>query len=397
MKLFVLINSLKTGGAERLIVDFVKRVKFEKIILLEKDIVYTIDYKNILVLSRFKYQSSIIKKYLYLPIYVYLLLKHIDENSIVISALQRSNFINVITKYFSRHRAVIWEHSVLRWTNKPLKKKINNLLIKILYKRADAIVSSTELSKLELVNEYKVKEKKVEIIKNFIDFEAISEKTNEPIESEFTQLFDDLVVMNVGRLSEAKGQWYLIRAFQRVVAQYPGAKLLIFGDGEEKSYLEDLIRNLELESSVFLMGFHENPFKFLAKATVFVLPSLWESFGNVIIESMACGCPVIASDCDFGPREILSPVIDVGNFTDKLIYTEYGILVPKCDGSYKVSTDSLTREEALISDAISEIFDNKELRLRYREQGYKRALDFSMEKIIPQWRKVIDDDSRFDA
>jgi len=80
---------------------------------------------------------------------------------------------------------------------------------------------------------------------------------------------------------------------------------MILGEGEERPKLEALVRELRLEEDVALPGFVDNPYKYMKRAAVFVLSSQWEGFGNVLVEAMACGCPVVATDCPSGPAEIL--------------------------------------------------------------------------------------------
>ena len=77
------------------------------------------------------------------------------------------------------------------------------------------------------------------------------------------------------------------------------------GEGEERATLQGLINELELNDDVTLLGFKPNPIAYMKKATVFVLSSNWEGFGNVLVEAMACGTPVISTDCPSGPSEIL--------------------------------------------------------------------------------------------
>ena len=107
-----------------------------------------------------------------------------------------------------------------------------------------------------------------------------------------------------GRLTAQKDFATLLRAFARVKDDID-AELWILGEGELRARLERNIVSLGLTGRVRLPGFVENPFAFMARATTFVLSSRWEGFGNVVTEALACGAPVIATDCPHGPREIL--------------------------------------------------------------------------------------------
>lgn len=95
-------------------------------------------------------------------------------------------------------------------------------------------------------------------------------------------------------------------------------RLLILGDGEKRRELEDLADSLGVRQDLALPGFEENPFAYMARAAVFSLSSIYEGLGGVLIQAMACGCPVVSTDCPSGPKEILQngtqgPLVPVGN------------------------------------------------------------------------------------
>ena len=110
--------------------------------------------------------------------------------------------------------------------------------------------------------------------------------------------------LGCGRLTAQKDFSTLIRAFARLQHEC-GAALWILGEGGLRGKLEREIAALGLGSRVRLPGFVRNPFACMARASAFVLSSQWEGFGNVVTEAMACGTPVISTDCPHGPREIL--------------------------------------------------------------------------------------------
>lgn len=112
------------------------------------------------------------------------------------------------------------------------------------------------------------------------------------------------VVLGVGRLTRQKDFESLIRAFARV-RQQRAARLLILGEGEERSALQALVRELDIDSDVALPGFVADAHACMARAAVFVLSSAWEGLPTVLIEALAVGTQVVATDCPSGPREIL--------------------------------------------------------------------------------------------
>lgn len=125
------------------------------------------------------------------------------------------------------------------------------------------------------------------------------------------------VILAVGRLSAQKRFDVLIRAFA-VLRQEINVKLLILGEGELREYLQGLIKTLDLEKDIQLFGFDPNPFKFMKHARFLVMSSDWEGLPGVLVQALACGCPVVSTDCASGPREILKDgrwgtLIPVGN------------------------------------------------------------------------------------
>jgi len=112
------------------------------------------------------------------------------------------------------------------------------------------------------------------------------------------------VLLAAGRLTRQKDYPCLLRAFS-ILSQRHQMRLLILGEGPERPSLEALANELGLQTNVDMPGFVENVFTFMARASIFVLSSAWEGFPSVLVEAMACGVPVVATDCPSGPAEIL--------------------------------------------------------------------------------------------
>jgi glycosyltransferase involved in cell wall biosynthesis len=115
---------------------------------------------------------------------------------------------------------------------------------------------------------------------------------------------DTPTILGAGRLVDEKDFSTLIRAFSRVRSER-SSRLYILGDGDNRSSLIKVAENCGVKNNVYMPGFVEDPFAYMKLADVFVLSSRWEGFGNVLVEAMACGTPVISTDCPNGPAEIL--------------------------------------------------------------------------------------------
>jgi glycosyltransferase involved in cell wall biosynthesis len=137
------------------------------------------------------------------------------------------------------------------------------------------------------------------------------------------------------------------------------AKLLVLGEGEDRAQLESLARALGVAPYVEFAGYQSNPYKFMARASAFVMSSAWEGFGNVLVEAMACGTPVVSTDCPSGPVEIL----DSGRF---------GMLTPVGD------------PEAFAS-AIRATLENP----RSQQRLIARASEFSVDAAVEKYRAVL--------
>lgn len=166
------------------------------------------------------------------------------------------------------------------------------------------------------------------------------------------------VLLGIGKLKPQKDFACLIRAFARVRATRP-VRLILLGDGPQREALLALARTLGVADAVALPGFVANPFAYLGRAAAFVLSSAWEGLANVVIEALACGCPVVSTDCPSGPAEIL----DGG---------KYGRLVPVGD-------------DAALAKAISATLDAPPSREPLRD----RARDFSVDLAVDRYQRVL--------
>ena len=113
------------------------------------------------------------------------------------------------------------------------------------------------------------------------------------------------IIVGIGRLTKQKNFVLLISAFKEILKKYPNYLLIILGEGEQKLELLKLTKNLNIENKVYLVGHQENVYKYLINADCFILTSLWEDPGFVILEAGLSNTTVISSNCPNGPKEIL--------------------------------------------------------------------------------------------
>ncbi|MFZ8830681.1 MAG: glycosyltransferase [Thermodesulfobacteriaceae bacterium] len=397
VKLYFLINSLAGGGAEKVAIILSEHLPISAFILLERDVKYKTD-KPIFFLSNHSTKTSPIIKTLSILIYAYKLSDFIEKNSLVVSFLERANFVNIISKLFKKHRAII-SVRMDQQTGHVGLRKLNKLLVRILYPETDLIIAVSHGVKQSLIN-LGIEEEKIKVIYNPYPIDEIRELAKEPLGS-YEEIFKHPVLITAGRLTKQKGQWYLLRVFKALKEKHKDLKLVILGEGELKDYLVGLSKELRLKTyvwdkdelsesfDVYFLGFQKNPFKFMARSKLFVFPSLWEGFPNALVEAMACGVPVVSSDCRSGPREILAPNTDFNYQTQKPEFAEYGVLMPVFEVKYKTAKEPLEEREIMWVETIDKLLEDEGLRKNYSEKAKQRAKDFSIEKIVQEWREVL--------
>lgn len=183
-----------------------------------------------------------------------------------------------------------------------IKRKIQKNVLN----SAANIISVSHKAKENCKKWLKIDERKITVIHNGIDTEKVRDKAkNEGIIPEFLKKLKYPKIVFVGRLIHRKGLDLLVKALSAIREEGINASLIVVGDGIEKATYKKLSEELGVAEYVYFIGEQKNPFPFMNVADTFVLPSRSEGFPNVLIEAMALGLPVIASDCETGPGEIL--------------------------------------------------------------------------------------------
>ncbi|MEO0434408.1 MAG: glycosyltransferase [Cyanobacteria bacterium J06656_5] len=203
-----------------------------------------------------------------------------------------------------------------------LMQKIKWAVVQRFYPWADAIVTASEGVARDIEQHAKISMQQMTVIHNPVVMSDFSEKAQEAIAHPWFADDQPPVLLGVGRIVKQKSFATLIQAFARVRQCCP-ARLMILGDVDPrepgvKPELEGLIKKFGLQDDVLFLGFVENPYAYMARANVFVLSSIYEGFGNVVAEAIAAGTPVVSTDCESGPAEILNK-------------GQYGELVPVGD------------------------------------------------------------------
>lgn len=304
-KIALFIPNLHGGGAERVVVNLLKGMSKANVLL---DLVLANaegPYLNqvpkqvrIVNLAAGRVLNAM------LPLSNYLQQNQPDA---LLSHLGHANVVAVMAKKLARSktRLVLVEHSTLSVTEfKLIRSRFVPAFEKLLYPKAEAIVAVSEGSARDLENQLGLKKGKVNTIYNPVVDDELTNKAKIPLDHPWFEKGSIPVFLSVGRLKPPKDFLTLIKAFALVRKQVQ-ARLLILGEGESRAELEAMIKTLGIVEDVSMPGFVENPYAYMSKANALILSSCREGLPTVLIEAMACGCSVIATDCPSGAKEIL--------------------------------------------------------------------------------------------
>ncbi len=354
--------------------DFKPKYEFEgKLICLNEKLTEDVFTKTYKLFSRTIKISNICKK---------------NKINTTISFLEDSNFSSVLSKTLFRNKS----KTIVSVRNNPLKHpKLFQILTKIIYPKADLVVALSRGVKNILKTQFNLKNTKT--IYNIQDINRFLDLSKEKITNKEHRIImgKDYNFITIGRLTEQKAHWNLIRSFKEVVKKNNKVKLIILGKGELEKDLRNLTKKLGLEDKVFFLGVVKNVFPYIKKSDCFVFTSDYEGFGNVLTEVLSQNKPIISTDCDSGPREILCPEL---NIEEKIKYPhrgKYGVLLKTFDEPNNFSDlkeKPPTKEEKKLTETMFEMMKNKDLQKKY-SKGLKRAKDFDKHKIIKEWEDVL--------
>ncbi|HZK65661.1 MAG TPA: glycosyltransferase, partial [Puia sp.] len=242
---------------------------------------------------------------------------------------------------------------------------------------------------------------------NYIEQEKINSMTAETIDDPFLRsLFSQPVLLNVGRITPAKGQWLLFEVMKKMKPLHPDWKLVIIGESETEGNLKTRLlelaghldlqvydsaggQNASMDYDVYLLGFKANPFKYMRQSRLLVFPSVFEGFPNTVLEAMQTGLPVVVADCQSGPREILAPGSDLATRAVRAELTAFGMLCPALPAAdISIPVPSWITEEWIY--AIDRVMNENSLCDQFIRQGYARVRDFDKDTILADWKKSID-------
>jgi glycosyltransferase involved in cell wall biosynthesis len=356
-KVTLFIGDLSIGGAERVTVNLANQLaengyQVEVVVVsrqgeLVTDLVSDVQF-TVLPADRMRWA-------------VIPLVKHLrsSQPDIVISLLTPANIIMILSVKLSMTspQIIATEHGK-KLDEDSVSTQRDLILAKYLYKYADDIVGVSKGVSQDIIKWANIDPNKVTTIYNpTISEELIASDSSIPSQLESRQN-GSKIILSAGRHVEQKDFQTLIRSFAKLLADYSNIRLVILGEGELTPEYKRLSNELGVQEKVTFPGFVDDPFQYMRHADVFALSSRWEGLSLVLIEAMACGTPVISTDCPSGPAEVLKN-------------GEYGELVPVGDSEAMKNGLKNTLENPLSAEKLRE-----------------RARDFSIERSTKQYEDL---------
>ena len=262
---------------------------------------------------------------------------------------------------------LITEHNNLTLNNRRIRNRVRRWLItaevRALYPRADLMTTVSAGVRDDLRRYVSDEALPKRVVYNPIDIEAIERASQQghAIPKDLLPEKGRTCLVGMGRLVEQKGWFDLLRAF-RIIRDRVEARLVILGEGPLRSEIEGRVDQLGLSGDVDLPGFLSNPWAVIRRCDLFVSASHWEGFFLAGVEAMACGVPVVVTDCDFGPREIISSEKD-------------GILVP------------VGRPRAL-AEAALRVLGDRDLATRLVSTARETARRFDARAVVAEFEQI---------
>ena len=318
-----------------------------------------------------------------------------NEINLIISFMEDANLISILSRKLFKNitKLIVSLRSNPKFSYKGFFDNLiyTKLLIKKLFKYSDFVVIPSKGMKKVLID-LGCENSHLKTIYNPNNIDKYIELSNVNIEKILNNknLISDVIknsfnFITIGRFEKVKGHLFLIKAFYEVIKKYPKIHLMLIGEGHLKLEILKYIRSLKIEKNITILGVKNNIFPYLKIADCLILPSITEGFPNILIEALSVNLPIISTDCESGPREILTNNIGFNVSLKYPFLGEYGILTrPFSLNDEPKLKFPLFNSEKSLADAMKLVLKNPELIERY-SRGIERAKIFHTDEIIKDW------------
>lgn len=360
IKILFLIPTFGNGGAQRTVINIIKGLDdaFEKVIyVLENSGPYKNELPKDVKIIELNFFN--LKKMRYSFFHFPFVLFN-EKPDIVFSTLESFNLLSIFTKkiLFSKSKHIV--RRAENFDEKMLSNFTYMSTCRYTYKNADFVFALSNGVKNELMNYLDIHQN-IDVIYNPVDINTIEIRKNDLIESNV--FLDSFVIIYVGRLSSEKNPIEILYALKKLIFDYNfPVKLLVLGEGEEKEMLQNYVNKNVLNKYVEFLGFIDNPYKYIAKSDVYILPSKREGLGHTLLESMLCETPIISAKVESGPLELIEENVNG-------LFYELGNIEMLCE-------------------KIIYLANNVNVQRKFVRNGKEKVQAFSIEKISRQYQDV---------
>jgi len=343
------ITSLGLGGAEKLLLTYLKNLDGDKYNL---KVCCLRDKPNDILPEVLKYAPviNLSVSNRFNPIVILRILKLMRETNpdIIHSHLFQSRVFTALAFLFYRKPILVTQkHSIVN-----LKKHNIFILFEMLCIRLNKrVIAISESVKKSLQKYELIPENKIYVLPNCVDFEKFSKSRK----ASGHEAKEEIIIGTVGRLEKEKGINYLLYAIKIMLSTFPNLRLHIVGDGAATSDLKKLSKKLNISNSVIFFGKFADVIPFYNKMDIFVLPSILEGFGIVLLEAMAAGVPIVATN--------------VNGISEVVVNMQSGLLVPP-------------KNPKAIADAVQKLIENPHLSRSLAKSGLQRAMLFDVKEHV---------------
>lgn len=316
---------------------------------------------------------------------------------VTISFLEGADYVNFFSGGPGKRFAAIRGSKLRDQEISGMRGSIRKWIMRSIYPLFDRVLPVSAGLAREMAVAFKVPEDRLSVTPNFYSHNQLDEQISQSVEEPLCHIFDSRrCFVNIGRLHVSKNLRFLIRAFYKLRLKRSDIRLVLIGSGPAHEELKQLCDALGLinwsskdsmptrheDIDVCFLGFQKNPLALASRGAAFVFPSLYEGFPNALVEAMMCSLPVVTSDCDHGPREILGLALDAQIFG--LCETKAGFLAPVPD---ELNDD----DQALWCAAMNIVVGAK--RREMGLQARKRALHYAGPGSSMSWLDVLRSES----
>ncbi|MCM2284780.1 MAG: glycosyltransferase [Desulfobacula sp.] len=294
-----------------------------------------------------------------------------SNDVVLISVMEEAAAVAWLSQIYSpKLRHIAWFHTlesayIPEMYPEPARCEAERWILSNAARNASHVVFPSQGCRTDLIGSFRVDGASIGVIPNSINVARIKRLSRAPSPVDGSAKNSKRFrFVCVARLAAEKNHALLIKACCILKERSFPFEMVLVGGGPLENEIEDMICDHNLEGQFRLLGSVDNPYPVMASSDALVLSSNYEAFGIVLIEAMVCGIPVIATDCPFGPREVL----DKGRC---------GLLVPPED-------------PARLALAMQELMKDDDLRIKMIESGYERIKTFDIRCITQQWEKLIE-------